>query len=378
MTWTHRDRLLAALNREEADRVAIDFAGTLCSTITLPGYERLKEHLGLEHETAVMSKTNRLADADPSVLERFDVDARFLAFGVASEDIDEHSVRDEWGITWRQSPNQHYMPVDGPFEGKPPDIADLEGYAWFDPGALGYFDGLGERAEARRRESDRALVLNLGAGPVLLGQRLRGFADWLKDLRRAPEYATRLMDLITDQWVRVAEEALRIVGPKIDAVFVGDDMSSQAGPMFSPEVYRELVKPRHKRMLDTVRACGEAKIMFHSCGAIQSLIDDLIEIGSDAINPVQVNAKGMEPAKLKEEFGDRVAFWGAIDTQKLLPFGTADEVRAETRRIIEVLGKGGGYVLNSVHNIQSEVPPENIVAMFEAGLEHRYTKHGFD
>ena len=372
MTWTHRDRLLAALNREEADRIAIDFAGTMCTTITVPGYDRLKEHLGIEHETVVMSKTDRLAAPDPWVLERFDVDTRCLAFGVDGKELDEHNVLDEWGVTWRQAPDQHYMPVDGPFEGKPPDIADLDSYEWFDPNALSYFDGLKERAEALRRESDRAIVLSLGAGPVCLGQWLRGFGDWLKDLRRAPEYAARLMDLITDQWVRVAEEALNIAGPNVDAVILDDDMSSQEGPMFSPEVYRELVKPRHKRMVDTVKACGEAKIMFHSCGAIQPLIDDLIEIGSDAINPVQVNAKDMEPEKLKDEVGDRVAFWGGIDTQKLLPFGTADEVRAETRRIIEVLGKGGGYVLNSVHNIQSEVPPENVVAMFETARNHRY------
>ena len=372
MSWTHKDRLLAALNHEEADRVAIDFAGTLCTTITVPCYDRLKEHLGLDHETVVMSKALRVATPDYSVLERFGVDTRFLAFGVDGKDLDEHSILDEWGITWTQTPDHHYMPVDGPFEGKPPDIADLERYAWFDTAALNYFDGLKERAEALRRESDRAIVLSLGAGPVHIGQWLRGFADWLKDLRRAPEYAIRMMDLITDQWVKVAEEALRIVGPDADAVFLGDDLSSQAGPMFSPEVYREMIKPRHKRMLDTVKANSNAKTMFHSCGGIYPFIDDLIEIGCDAINPVQVNAKGMSPEKLKDEFGDRVAFWGAIDTQKLLPFATADEVRAETGRIIEVLGKGGGYVLNSVHNIQSEVPPENVVAMFEAGLDHRY------
>ncbi len=372
MTWTHRDRLLAALNHEEADRVAIDFAGTMCSTITLPGYERLKAHLGLEHETEVLSKTNRLAAPDYSLLERFGVDTRYLAFGAAGKDLDEYNVLDEWGITWHQAPDHHYMPIDGPFEGKPPDIADLDAYQWFDPGALDYYRGLKERGEALRRESDRAIVLSLGAGPVHLGMWLRGFGDWLKDLRRAPEYAIRMMDLITDQWVRIAEEALSIAGPSVDAVFLGDDLSSQAGPLFSPEVYREMVKPRHQRMLDTVKGCSQAKVMFHSCGGIHPLIDDLIDIGCDAINPVQVNAKGMEPERLKAEFGDRIAFWGAIDTQKLLPFGTADEVRAETLRIIEVLGKGGGYVLNSVHNIQPEVPPENVVAMFEAACGHRY------
>ncbi len=372
MSWTHRDRVLAALNHEEADRVAIDLAGTFATTITLSAYENLKRYLGLEHETAVMSMVHRLATPDDAVLARFDIDTQFLGFGVENKEIDENRVMDEWGVTWVRTPDHHYMPEDGPFYDKPPNIADLDSHEWFDAGALDYFHGLKERAETLRRESDCAIVLGLGAGPVHLGQWMRGFGDWLKDLRRAPEYATRMMDLNTEQWIRITEEALGIAGKNVDIVFFGDDLSSQAGPMFSPEVYREMIKPRHKRMLDTVKANSNAKTMFHSCGGIYPFIDDLIEIGCDAINPVQVNAKGMSPEKLKDEFGDRVAFWGAIDTQKLLPFATADEVRAETGRIIEVLGKGGGYVLNSVHNIQSEVPPENVVAMFEAGLDHRY------
>ncbi len=374
MSWTHRDRVLAALNREEADRVAIDLAGTLATTITLPAYENLKRYLGLEHETVVSSRTHRLADPDDAVLARFDVDTRYLGFGVEEKESDENRVIDEWGVTWVQTPDHHYMPEDGPFFEKPPDIADLDSHDWFDPGTLDYFHGLKERAETLRRESDRAIILSLGPGPVHLGQWQRGFGDWLKDLRRAPGYATRMMDLITEHWIGIAEEALGIAGKNVDVVFLGDDLSSQAGPMFSPEIYRDLIKPRHKRIIGAIKACSDVKIMYHSCGAIHPFFDDLIEIGADAINPVQVNAKDMEPEKLKEEFGDRVAFWGGIDTQKLLPFGTADEVRAETRRIIEVLGKGGGYVLNSVHNIQPEVPPENIVAMFDSARTHRYGK----
>jgi uroporphyrinogen decarboxylase len=140
--------------------------------------------------------------------------------------------------------------------------------------------------------------------------------------------------------------------------------------MFSPEIYRELVKPYHRRIMAAIKECSEAKIMYHSCGAILPLIEDLIDVGVDAINPIQVSAKDMEPATLKDSFGDRVAFWGGIDTQRLLPYGTADEVHDETDRIIDVLGRGGGYILASVHNIQAEVPPENIVAMFDAARAH--------
>ena len=143
--------------------------------------------------------------------------------------------------------------------------------------------------------------------------------------------------------------------------------------MFDPEgIYERLIKPHHRRMAETVLSNSKAKICFHCCGSAYHFIDHLIDIGVTALNPVQVSAANMQPERLKAEFGNRLAFWGGIDSQQVLPNGSPAEVAAETRRIIEVLGEGGGYVLNSVHNLQPEVPPENIVAMFDAGREHRY------
>jgi uroporphyrinogen decarboxylase len=145
--------------------------------------------------------------------------------------------------------------------------------------------------------------------------------------------------------------------------------------MFDPDgVYANLIKPRHRRMVEAVKANSEAKVVFHSCGSAYQFIDHLIDIGVDALNPVQVTARNMEPERLKGEFGDRITFWGGINTQRILPFGTPEEVAAETRHIIDVLGRGGGYVLNSVHNIQPEVPPENIVAMLDTGRTYHYAK----
>ena len=145
--------------------------------------------------------------------------------------------------------------------------------------------------------------------------------------------------------------------------------------MFDPEtIYKNYLKPRHRRMVETVKGLtsGRAKVCFHCCGSAYRFIPHLIDIGVDALNPVQVTAKNMEPERLKEEFGNKICFWGGINTQQILPFGTPEEVAEETRRIIDILGKGGGYILNSVHNIQAEVPPENIVAMFKTGVNHRY------
>jgi uroporphyrinogen decarboxylase len=255
------------------------------------------------------------------------------------------------------------MNVDGPFYNKQPNLSDLESHDWPDPDNPGYCRGLKERAEAAHA-SGCAVVLNLPLGIIHQGQFVRGYGEWLTDLYRNPEYVSRMMEIMTDHWVRVVNNALDIVEDLVDIVFWGDDMGSQQATLFSPDIYRQLIKPRHARMFETLKV-RDVKITYHSCGAVAALLDDLVEMGVDAVNPVQVNAKDMDPERLKQKYGDRLAFWGGIDTQRILPFGTPDQVRAEVRRIVGTLGQGGGYVLNSVHNIQPDVPPENVVAMFD-------------
>ncbi len=148
-------------------------------------------------------------------------------------------------------------------------------------------------------------------------------------------------------------------------MFFGDDMSTQQSTVFSPDIYRQMIKPHQAEVIGRVKKAADVKVVFHCCGAIADLIDDLAEIGVDAINPVQVAAKGMEPERLKRDFGDKMAFWGGVDTQHIMPQGSEDEVRAETRHIIDTLGPGGGLVLTAVHNIQPDVPPANVLAMYD-------------
>jgi uroporphyrinogen decarboxylase len=369
MTWTHRDRVLAALNHEQPDRVPIDFGSTFVSTIYLSAYDRLKEHLGFDHETVVMSKRRGLAQVHPSILERFDADARYLSLGPPDGDAEEQandSYVDAWGTTWRNADDGHYLYVDGPFfNQKKPSIDDIERLEWPDPDNPGYVRGLAERAAALRRDTDCAIVLNLPLGVVHQGQFVRGFGDWLKDLYKNPDFICRFMDVCADYFVRLSENALDCVGDNVDVVMFGDDLGTQMAPMFSPDKYRELVKPRHRRMVEALKAKTQAKVMLHSCGSIEPMLEDIIEIGVDAVNPVQVSATGMAPEHLKEAYGDRLTFWGGIDTQDVLPFGDPDAVRGQVRRMIDSMGTGGGYVLNSVHNLQADVPPENIVAMFD-------------
>jgi len=369
--FSHRDRVLAALDHQPADRTPIDFGGTYATTIYYAAYDRLKQKLGItaEQSTATVSPIRRLALVEPAVLERFDIDTRYLALGTYDGDqkvIDEDTYFDEWGVTWRKAGDGPFIYVDGPFFGiKKPSIDLLEGYDWPDPDNPGLYRGLAERAAALRHDTDCAIILNLPVGIVHTAQFLRGFGESLTDLYRNRDFIERLYDIIADWYVRVADNALALVGDKIDIVFFGDDLASQLAPLFDPEIYRTLMKPRHRRMIEAIKSHGAPKVLYHSCGAVTPMIDDLIEIGVDALNPIQVTAHGMEPAGLKEHYGRRIAFWGGISTQGVLPFGSPDEVRAEVRQTIDCLGHDGGYVLNSVHNIQNDVPVENIIAMLD-------------
>lgn len=376
---THRQRVLDALNHKETDRVPIDFGGTYTTTIFYAAYERLKAELGVAgSETQIYSKTRRLAIPDEAVLQRFDVDTRFLGLGAyegAQREIDADTYLDEWGTTWKKADDGHYLYVDGPFfDEKKPDPARLDAGDWPDPDNPGYYKGLRERAEMQRA-TGAAVILNMPIGVIHQGQFVRGFGDWLKDLYKNRAFTERMMDVIAERWIAVAENALDICGDAVDIVFFGDDLAGQSAPLFDPVIYRQLIKPRHARMIDAVKRKADVKVLYHSCGAVSQLIDDLIDIGVDALNPVQVAAGDMEPASLKRRFGDRVAFWGGIDTQRILPFGSVDDVVAEVGRVIDILGAGGGFVLNSVHNIQNDIPVANIIAMFDAGRTHLHPPH---
>ena len=205
---------------------------------------------------------------------------------------------------------------------------------------------------------------------VHVTQYLRGFEDWFLDLAADKKLAGALFDAVTEQNTAMAEEMLKVGGDLADVVCTSDDLGFQTGPMVSPELYRELFKPRHKKFFDTVKKNTSAFVHFHCCGSIYKLLDDFIELGVDVIHPVQIAAKDMDSSILAPEFGDRLSFWGGIDTQRVLPKGTTEEVKAEVRRRIRDFAPGGGFILGAVHDIQPDVPVENIIAMYEAGREY--------
>jgi uroporphyrinogen decarboxylase len=200
---------------------------------------------------------------------------------------------------------------------------------------------------------------------------LRGFENYMMDMVLNQEFLNKLLDILLEQHIAYWDAHLKHVGEYVQVVQVADDLGHQGGPMMSLEYYDKFIHPRHRRVISFIKARTGAKVFQHSCGAVRQFLPRLIENGIDILNPVQVTAEGMDASELKAEFGDRLSFWGGIDTQHILPNGTPDEVAAETRRIIDILGRDGGYVVNTVHNIQADVPAENILAMYEAARDYR-------
>jgi uroporphyrinogen decarboxylase len=371
---THRQRILAALARREPDRVPLDLGGTGCSTMTVGAHARLRAHLGIpvEPPAPLFSRRGSTAIVDRAFVERFQCDILPLVPGTpatAERDISDSAFVDEFGVTWQRHSGTHYINVNGPFQkSDDPTPADVGRFAWPDPTHPSRYTGLAGNARVLRGEGDHAVALTAWLGPVHLSQFMRGYAEWLEDLLARPAFVEALIDQFVGLWVEAMDRVLAECGGEVDVVLFGDDIGTQTGPLFRPELYRRFIKPYHKRMVETVKRHG-LPVVYHSCGSVYMFIKDLIEIGIDALNPVQVSAAGMDTTRLKREFGRDLAFWGGIDTQQVLSRGTPAEVREEVRRRIADLGRGGGYVLCGVHNLQPEVPPENVVAMYEAALE---------
>lgn len=370
-TMSPRQRVLAAIERCQPDRVPIDIGGSSFTTIIGQAYERLKGYLGVNRETRYMKRKSRSVLLDEEIARRLHTDTRPLVVGNPDgwQDIyyPDGSFQDEFRVIWRSAPGGHYNPVGNPLSAA--DLADLNDFPWPDPLDPGRTRGLRSQAQRLHQETDYAVVLSLPVGFVHLSQYLRGYEQWLMDIILNPVFLEALMDRALDWWLQLTDRVLDEVGPFVDVVAFGDDVAFHDRTIVDLGRYRKLFKPRHQQMVDLIKRKSSAKVLYHCCGAVRTLIDEFIDIGVDVLNPVQVSSAGMDTAELKTAFGDRICFWGAIDTSRVLPMGTPGEVRAEVQRRIQDLAAGGGYVLASVHNIQEDVPPENILAMVDAALE---------
>lgn len=367
-----RERVLCALNHEEPDRVPLFLGASGATSMLTPLYEKVKSHFGIGGPTRFLSRFSQQVMIDERIRDRLGADGQPIMPGPAvstlCKDVSEDCSVDIFGTTWRRAPGNLYFEIhDHPLRNAV--IDDLERYPWPDLAHPARFKNLRAQAEALHK-AGQAVLLFTGAGIFSPAYELRSVEQLLFDLAGDEDFATALLLKLEKIFSDCLRAALREVGEHVDIVVTGDDVASQAGPMMSPAMYRRLIKPHHARMFATIRENTKAKIYLHSCGNVYPLIGDFIEMGVDLLNPIQVSAGEMgDTARLKREFGKNLSFLGAIDTQKVLPFGTPEEVRAEVRRRIHDLAPGGGYIAAAVHCLQPDVPLENILAMCDEVLK---------
>ena len=378
---TSRERMKVALSHKEPDRVPIDLGASIVTSITKAAYVPLREHLGLPVEDVqIYDQVQQLPYLAEDLLERFRVDTRMVQLppthvaGVEIlDDGDYWAMIDRWGSRMHmpKAGGLYYDWVEFPI--KEPSMAALDRYSWPEPDPPAVVATLRDQARRLYETTDFALVGSgvIGGGIFEQGCRTVGLEDFMMALVLDRPFAERLMDGITEIYLESIRRYLDAVGEYIDVFTFWDDVCGQNGWLISPDLYVGLIKLRQRRLFDAIRRGTDAKIFYYGCGAVFDLIPHLIEIGVDILNPVQVSARGMDSRRLKEQYGKDVTFWGGgVDTQRVLPFGTPEQVRDEVRRRIDDLAPGGGFVFNAVHNIQAFVPPANIVAAFETAFEH--------
>ena len=241
---------------------------------------------------------------------------------------------------------------------------------WDNAGKAGFWERLRKECLELRNTTDYALMIVCGCNLFEWGTFLRRIDNFLMDLLADQESVEKLLDALMEQHLATLEKVCSAVGDLVDIIRFGDDLGMDSGPFMDPVIYRTLFKPRHKLLCEYVKKHSAMHTFLHSCGSIYQVIPDLIEAGYDVINPVQTNSRDMDPERLKREFGREITFWGGgIDTRNVLNRASVAEVKDQVKRRMEIFSPGGGFVFNPVHNILPDVPPENIIAMFEAALE---------
>jgi uroporphyrinogen decarboxylase len=360
---------MAALHHQQPDRVPVDLGSTLVSGIHQKANNKLKAHLDIEADEPVHDVAQGLVVPDERILQRFGVDLRRVSLRPPSNKAavlpspgDDIYV-DEWGMR-RQCTDLYWEIVESPLANA--KMEDLRHYAWPDPHDPARVAGLADEARRLYKETDFALVADFLSGGIFeQALWLRGFERFMMDLVNEAPFVTALMDKLLELYLEFYAVYLEAVGPYVQIIAVGDDLGMQTGPLISPDLYRRLIKPRHRELYNFIHARTEAKILHHTCGGVFPFVQDLIDVGVDILNPIQTSAQGMDPIALKGAFGDRLVFHGGIDVQQILPFATPERVREEVSKVVKIFGNGGGYIFAPSHNFQADVPPENIVAMYE-------------
>jgi uroporphyrinogen decarboxylase len=405
---TSQERVLAALNHQQPDRVPIDLSGHRSSGISAIAYPKLRAALGLPSRSVdVYDPVQQLAICHDDVLDMLGVDTIELGRGFCLEDkwwsdwtlpdgtacrmpvwAQPERAGDEWHlrspggrvIARMPSGSLHFDQSYWPFLDGEEDLTKIEQlypeHMWTGmasppgPSAM-TLEELAQGARALRARTNRAIIGLFGGNLLEMGQFYYRMDNFLMMLAGEPGRAHRFLDALVEIHMRNLEKFLNTVGPFIDLIAFGDDLGAQNSPQISPRMYREFFKPRHAAMWARAKQLANVKVMLHCCGAVRPLLPDLIDAGLDAINPVQISCRGMEAEGLKRDFGRDLTFWGGgCDTQSILPRGTPAQVREHVLHQCQVLAPGGGFVFQQVHNIMANVPVENILAMYSAVHEY--------
>jgi len=370
---TPRDRFRMALRKEEPDRVPIDFGQDFHNGINEVAYHNLLGYLQMDTSVPirVYDLMQRLAVVDERILERFHVDTRYIM-----ANPNEHcpprieadgSFEDEWGI-YRKRCGYYCDNVRAPLAGKSRE--QVAQFPFPDPAEKSRFRGLREKARKLYGETAYALMAGQAASLFYFSAELRGFEAYMTDLAQEPQLIELLVERVLEWMMEFTSHYLDEIGDFIEGWWMGDDWGMQTGPIMSPQTFRALFKPRYRRLIDLVKSKTKAKVCLHTCGATYWILQDLIDVGVDVVHPLQPTARGNDdPVRIKREFGDRLSFYSNIANTTILPHGKPQEVAEEVRRKIAALAPGGGYVFSGGHNIQADVPPDNIVTLFETAYE---------
>ncbi len=380
MPLTPRERVLTALAHEEPDRVPIVIGVSNATGIKMGPYRELKELIGVSAAEGYLYDWPELGTAaiDEATMQRLGSDVRGVLDREPTAVLERNRRREphsdyvnSWGSGAKEVRPGEWFPMVEPLA-EATTTEEIERHPWPDMDDPSRVAHVGAEA-ARLAAEGRYAIL---ATPWLLFPLERAFAmqgmdKFLMNMALHPDFAEALLRKIADVCKRLMHHFLAALGGNVDIIKIGDDLGTQHSLLMSPEMYRRVLKPIHADYIEFIRQRTDARVFFHSCGDVYPLLDDLVEIGIDVINPVQTSAGGMaDLAALKARYGSKLAFCGAIDTHRVLPRGTPEQVRAEVRRVIEILGPGGGYLAAAVHTIMDDVPAANILAMVDAVAEH--------
>lgn len=371
-----RERVLKAINHEEPDMVPIDLGATENTSIARIAYQNLRTHLGLGIDPNPYIINRQMDSVFPKddLLELYKVDFRPIRpspeYKPKIKEMEGDSFYDEMGIKWKKA-SYYYDMVENPFRHL--TLEEILTVKWEDPQVPARKAGLRDQAIRICNETDYAGVVgHIMWGPFELGCALRGYERFLMDLVEDQGLAEKLMDKCLDYAIAFWEVYLDEVGEYVQVTAQGDDLGMQTRTIISPNMYRKFIKPRHKKLFSFIRSKTKAHIFLHSCGSVYSLIPDLIETGVEILSPVQITAANMEPERLKKEFGKDITFWGGgVDTQQVLPKGTIQEIKDQVNRIFDIMAPGGGFIFVPVHNIQSDISPERIDAVYQTAISRR-------